>query len=134
MYVKHQARLNAQVVSLLEAARALFSVVDTCKRAPVRLTHKHRADLFDQLKRYAAISKKHKASLPKDHLMVHLLDRTQDQGDPWPQATWLDESLNQELKGWCKGCHASTFEAQVLAKAEKVLPKMGKRLRLASGS
>ena len=54
---------------------------------------------------------------PKHHLMFHLIHRTNFQGNPTKYATWLDESLNKQLKQCCKHASMITFERVVLLKA-----------------
>ena len=40
--------------------------------------------------------------IPKRHVIVHILERMPDFGNPKKYANWLDESLNKDLKQCCR--------------------------------
>ena len=65
--------------------------------------------------------------LPKDHLMVHLTHRAVALGNPWRYTTFLDESLNKELKRVLRLCHQATFESTAFVKAEAHLSSLAAR-------
>ncbi len=66
---------------------------------------------------------------PKHHLMIHVLHRADLQGNPWFYHTFLDESMNKELKKVLRLCHQSTFETTGLYKVSRHLENVAKRLR-----
>ena len=65
--------------------------------------------------------------LPKDHLMAHLTHRAVALGNPWRYTTFLDESLNKELKRVLRLCHQATFESTAFVKAEAHLSTLAAR-------
>ena len=40
--------------------------------------------------------------IPKRHVIVHMLERMPDLGNPHKYSNWLDESLNKDLKHCCR--------------------------------
>ena len=40
--------------------------------------------------------------IPKRHVIVHILERMPDLGNPKEYANWFDESLNKDLKQCCR--------------------------------
>ena len=63
------------------------------------------------------------AHTPKSHLMVHVIQRTLLQGNPWNFTTFEDESLNKQLKKVLRCCHQMQFEVMCYTKLDKVLEK-----------
>ena len=68
--------------------------------------------------------------LPKHHLMLHMLALVWWHGNPLSYSTWLDESLNTDLKKTLRNCHQHCFESSAFAKMEDVLSRRAKRPRL----
>ena len=66
-------------------------------------------------------------SLPKNHLMLHLLHRSLWLGSPWEYACWYDEGLNRTLKLLLRGCHSKTFEVMAFAKSTHVLDQAAEK-------
>ena len=64
--------------------------------------------------------------VPKQHLMFHLIMRSEHFGCPLLYSTWLDESLNRVLKRVLRLCSQQNFELLAFA-------KMGEALRRAQG-
>ncbi len=56
---------------------------------------------------------------PKLHMLMHLADRAQRQGNPVCYATWGDESLNRVLGQLGRAAHRTVWEARVLAMFEQ---------------
>ncbi len=67
--------------------------------------------------------------VPKHHLMIHANDRAVHQGNPWSHTTFLDESLNKELKKVLRLCHQATFETTAMVKFALHLENVAKRMR-----
>jgi hypothetical protein len=67
--------------------------------------------------------------VPKHHLMVHCNHRIGLQGNPWRFTTFLDESMNKELKRVLRLCHQATFETTAMVKLAKHLDSVSKRMR-----
>jgi hypothetical protein len=59
--------------------------------------------------------------VPKHHLVFHAILETEEKGNPWFYAAWMDETLNKLLKGACKHAHQITFEYVVLLKMRELL-------------
>jgi hypothetical protein len=66
---------------------------------------------------------------PKHHLMSHINQRAGFHGNPWRYTTFLDESLNKDLKQCLRLCHPCNFEAMAFVKVEAVLARGQKRYR-----
>ncbi len=67
--------------------------------------------------------------VPKHHLMLHCNDRIVLQGNPWSYTTFLDESMNKELKRVLRLCHQATFETTAMVKLGHHLDGVAKRMR-----
>ena len=85
--------------------------------------------MLDLWKKHMAIMREFTEFVPKHHLMYHAILRADVHGNPWLGNTFLDESLNKELKACCRLCHQATFECTVLVKISEVL----KRIRMKRG-
>ena len=87
-------------------------------------------DLMDTLKRHVILIRELSGTLlPKHHLMIHLTFSSDWHGNPVCYATWLDESLNKQLKMVLRNCHQSCFETTAFAKMQDVLSRASKRQR-----
>ena len=87
------------LVTLLAVSQAIMDAVKSfdvlCKRAGVRM-------------------------LPKNHLVLHIGQRAQRQGNPRLHATWKDESLNRQLASIGRSAHRHVWELRILAHFEKL--------------
>jgi hypothetical protein len=61
--------------------------------------------------------------------MVHVNDRAAFHGNPWTYTTFLDGSLNKELKTCLRFCHQSNFEHMAFMTMQAVLARGMKRQR-----
>ena len=52
--------------------------------------------------------------VPKNHLMLHLLKDSDSCGNPCEYATWVDEALNNTLKGACRSASQLAFESSLI--------------------
>ncbi len=68
--------------------------------------------------------------IPKTHLMSHVNLRSKKHGNPWRYTTFLDESLNKDLKRVLRNCHQANFEVLAMFKLSSVLDRSAKRQRL----
>ena len=88
-------------------------------------------EMLDQFKMHVAIFRKLGGSeIPKHHLMLHMLIMIKWHGNPLAYSTWLDESLNKDLKKTLRNCHQHCFEPTAFAKMNDVLERRVKRQRL----
>ena len=72
-------------------------------------------EAFDQYVRHVALMAPLDCYVPKHHIVFHLLADVGRKGNPrFCYAKWLDEALNQTLKGAGKYASQRTFECSVL--------------------
>ena len=115
---------------LVAAGSLLVRFVQVMKSAPARLPAQTIQSLLDMWKQHMAIMQDHDVFSPKHHLMFHLVMRSVVHGNPWMDATFLDESLNKELKQCCRFSHQATFEYTVLLKITEVLKRLAEKRRM----
>ena len=89
---------------------------------------KRKKVMLDMWKRHIILMREHESFTPKHHLMFHCCLRSIWLGNPWTYHTFLDESLNKQLKAVCRLCHQSTFESTAMIKLNKVLSSFKRRL------
>ena len=65
--------------------------------------------------------------IPKLHLMVHLICRSQFLGNPWTYSTWEDESKNKVLKACLQNVAQLAFESACFRRVEVQLRASEKR-------
>ena len=109
---------------ILLAGQLLVRLVETMKTAPARLTLEMRVELLSLWKQNISIISDLGIYTPKHHLVFHMIIRSDLHGNPWLDATFIDESLNKELKQCCRLSHQVTFEWSVLVKVEEVLKRL----------
>ena len=68
---------------------------------------------------------------PKTHMILHMILRSRDLGNPRFYSAFLDESLNKTLKRSLKLVHQSCFETMGYVKTQHVLDQLHKRFRVA---
>ena len=85
--------------------------------------------MVDAWTRHMVIIREFDLFIPKHHLMVHVNDRAPFHGNPWKYTTFLDESLNKDLKKCLRLCHQANFEAMAFTKVEAVMLRGVKRQR-----
>lgn len=80
---------------------------------------------IDLYKRHVSIMKTFPGyHIPKVHMMAHILKRQTVLGSFRLYATWLDESLNKDLKAACRYASQLGFEARVLDRMVTVLRRV----------
>ena len=70
---------------------------------------------------------------PKRHLCTHLLSNLAKHGNPRMYSTWMDESLNKQIKKCCRELSQTTFDIVLLASVKelfKTCNNIHKRIRL----
>ena len=80
--------------------------------------------------RYQMLMEPFGIDVPKNHMIFHINERARHQGNPWNQATFLDESLNKQLKAVLRLCHQCNFETMAYSKIKHVLSSYAKRQRV----
>ena len=116
-----------QSQDLVAAGKLLVQLFEQLKSAPARLSAEVIQQMLDLWKQHMAIMRDQDAYQPKHHLMYHMILRAVEHGNPWLDATFLDESLNKELKQCCRHAHQSTFESSVILKIGEVLKRMSRK-------
>jgi hypothetical protein len=84
-------------------------------------------ELLDKWKRHLSLIRDLGVFTPKHHLMLHMILRAPFFGNPWSHHTFLDESLNKQLKAVCRLCHQLTFDSTVLIKMCHTMLRHAKR-------
>jgi hypothetical protein len=84
-------------------------------------------ELLDFHKRHMILMAQFEIYTPKHHLMFHLCIRAREHGNPWLYHTFLDESLNKQLKAVCRNVHQMTFESTVLSKMVETLRRLDRK-------
>ena len=101
------------------AGLALERVVALMRDAPPVVPAHQLQEMLEAYLRHLALARRLGYHLlPKHHLMFHLLARAAVQGNPRLYGTWLDESLNHELKLCLRNVHQCAFESLGLAKMQ----------------
>jgi len=122
---KHRLCLGADVGRYIECGRVLVRVVEIYKSSPAAMSVSSRQELIDLWNRHVILAKDLGICLPKTHLMFHLHDRIENQGNPWLYQCFLDESLNKDLKKVLRLCHQSNFEVAAMVKLRGHLRQRG---------
>ena len=118
---------------LVAAGYILVQLVELMKASPARLPAETTQQMLSLWKQHMAIMEIHDPFVPKHHLMFHCIMRSVFHGNPWLDATFLDESLNKELKQCCRYAHQTTFEStMILLKINLVLKRMQVKRRMRS--
>ncbi len=113
---QHRAQLGPQGAALLRVGDGLVSLRDAMRSAPRRLSAQQAQQLVDAAKQ--AMAHREAAGIglsPKWHLMLHIVAKAFEWGNPHYYSTFLDESLNGLLAKMAKACHRLTWHRSVLA-------------------
>ena len=115
---------------LVAAGKLLVQLVELMKASPARLSTETIQQMLSLWKQHMAIMETHECYVPKHHLMYHCILRSVFHGNPWLDSTFLDESLNKELKQCCRYAHQLTFESTVILKITEVLKRLLAKRRM----
>ena len=103
--------LPAEGLRHIEAAGALIELVRTFQRAGPRLTPAEIASCWRSYYKFCSLTEHLPEMLiPKRHLIIHLLARLPEFGNPMIYSNWYDEHLNKLLKKACNAVSQQTFE------------------------
>ena len=117
-----RALLPRYVDRLLRAGEALVRLIRLFDAAPTRVQPDTIHEAFAAYTRFVRLTNDiPEMRIPKRHVVVHLLARLHDLGNPNIYANWFDESLNKLLKSACRAVSQSTFEASLLARMDALL-------------
>ena len=99
----------------VSAGTALVGILRTFRTYPALLPAPAQADLLTAVKRYyRSMSALQIDEKPKDHALLHLVERAGFQGAPSLYANWLDEDVNRSIKACSMAAHSSVWEVSVL--------------------
>ena len=111
---------------LLLAGKVMLEAIEMMKNGPARLTTETIAQILSLWRQHMAIVHNLGENLmqPKHHLTCHMIMRAVVHGNPWRDATFLDESLNKQLKACCRWAHQCNFECTIMSKVEEILKRL----------
>ena len=122
------ARLPPEAIALARAGRALEDMILIWRAADVRLTIDEIQRSFDAYKRFLRLTSdlgdEMSMLIPKRHVILHLLERLHDQGNPRFYANWYDETLNRHLKANCRAVSQITFEPSIYVRMRALLERL----------
>ena len=121
------AQLGAHRSVLLEAGRNLLLFVERLKAMPTRLEGGHASELMHIYQRFASVIGPLELTLPKIHLMFHVIQRSLWQGNPLLYHCWSDEGANSVLRRVARACHQMTFEDSLLFKFTELTRRSGRQ-------
>ena len=115
---------------LLTGGNLLIAFMRGLRAAGPRLTDEEVLASLRRWKDYMAIAEPMGLVIPKSHMMYHLVRRAKKQGNPCVYQTFMDESLNKNLKHALRLVHQQNFESSGLAKFQLVLSRPAFRRRV----
>jgi hypothetical protein len=113
---EHRQVLPAQGAALIVVGDALVKLRNLMRESPRRLSPLQAQAMVDAAK--CASAHRLAAGIPfspKWHLMLHLVSRAWQWGNPAYYGTFLDESLNGRLARMAATCHRMTWHSSVVA-------------------
>ena len=109
---------------LLTGARALVRMMLIWKKGGRTLQTSEVQESFDCYNEFLAKTRDFDdLDLPKKHMLLHMLERLTDVGNPTFYSNWLNESLNKLLKACCRQVSQHTFESGILIRMRALLRK-----------
>ena len=81
------------------------------------------------LKRFHAVMGEVAQHVPKNHMAMHLLQRSTWQGNPITYQNFYDESLNSTLKRAARFCHQLRFEGTLIRRMTYLLTHGGRGVK-----
>jgi hypothetical protein len=106
----------SQAADIRRAGTALLSLLNLIRAHPKKFPIAAVQNAMDYTKRYLKVCEKLQwATKPKDHELMHLVQRSLEQGSPALYGNWLDESLNKHLKGIAAVAHRAVWERRILS-------------------
>ena len=107
----------------------MLRVRDALSASPPVVDDRHLQPWLDMWKRCVHLSTQLGITLPKTQLLLHCILRARWLGNPTLHGTFLDESLNSNLKNALRLCHQHRFEVLGLAKINSLFARDGIRQR-----
>ena len=111
-----------QRIALIRAGDCLVSYLKITRSAQLRLKPSEVQGLVNAVNGYLSVREAAGIAFkPKCHLVLHLVWDSRVFGNPGLTATWIDESLNNQLSKVCQSAHAAVWSARVLAEYNHAL-------------
>lgn len=123
-------QLGCRGQQILDAGTILLTFLRTMKNSSDRISVQEQQTLLDMYKKYLHLASTLGLTSPKTHLMLHLILRAFEQGNPVKYQTFIDEALNSTLKRSLARCHQANFENMALCKVGEILARPVVRQRL----
>jgi hypothetical protein len=112
---------DSSIEALIDAGAALQTYFELLESEPRNVSAAGLQAMFDAVKQHIALSKLAGIDMkPKHHLMIHLVSRTAEHGNPGYYATFTDEGINHLLKKVGQAAHRSVWEVRVFMHFDKV--------------
>ena len=122
------ARLPPSAGRYARAGRHLERMIRVLNGAGLRLTIMEQMECWDNYKQFLALTDidddDMDQRMPKRHLILHMLERLPDFGNPRFYANWMDETLNKVLKRTCKSVSQVTFEPALYVRMRELLKRI----------
>jgi hypothetical protein len=113
---------------LLRAGRALETLYVSWRDAPMRPSATDQAKAWHAYNIFIhATESESECELPKRHILVHVLERMADLGNPRFYANWMDETLNKHLKNACRLVSQVNFERSLYCRMRELLKRFHRR-------
>ena len=120
-------RLPPHAVVMLEAGRLLLQFRALLLDLPPDWGAAGAQTALHLWKRFMKVSEPLQIHVPKTHLMLHCLLRSEELGNPVLYQTFADEGLNSTLRKVLRLCHQSRFEHVALIKLNSLLQRLPRK-------
>ena len=118
--------MPSTVAQLLNGARALVRMITIWKTSGPSLPTSAVQESYDCWNDFVhATQWCDELNIPKKHMVLHMLERLTEAGNPTYYSNWLNESLNKLLKQCCRNVSQHTFESGLLIRMRALLRKRG---------
>jgi len=108
-------RLPIEAARLIRAADCLIRLVYIFKLNPPTIPDAAIDECFSLYGTFLDLTNHlEECLIPKRHLVIHMLERLPDFGNPECDSNWYDEHLNKLLKNACRSVSQATFERSLL--------------------
>ena len=117
----HASLVGAAGHRLERAGSALLRLVDIWDNCGRIIPAAARQECFVVYQTHMALMEPEGVFIPKHHIILHLLLRSDFFGNPKCYSAWLSEAKNRLLKQACRDTSQATFDASVLLRMQKLL-------------
>lgn len=112
---------SSEAGALIGSGASLQELFDIMETSPRELPPQVVQRLYDAAKKHIVLAKQAGVPLkPKHHLLLHMVSRAAEFGNPDAYSTFEDESINKLVKNIGEAAHRSVWEVRVLVQFDKV--------------